>query len=373
MSDEAGAGRASSPIRDAFVVYGVVLALVVVAAVVAIFVSLVASLLYAIVAFLFFFVPQRILERRGEDPAEYGMTAGDVPRGLLWGIGASLLTVPFFLPGYYIWETVFLERDLDVDFARYRQWSVETEGEPRDWGRDEAGVWVWSERDVLHVGIRNDGAPNNRVVIEADEPFVPVRRGTLHVKGADASSSQAQTKWIVTLTHSTSRGEILIRGPDDVRVEVEPVTSGNPAWPMYRGAEATPVDDGEFDDHRGLWWLALWMATQLILVAFPEEYFYRGFLQTRLEQGFERRADARGVAMKRFLGFTPAIFVTSVMFGIGHLIVPVGGTILANRMSVFFPSLLFGWLRRKTGSILAPTIYHAFSNMLVLVSAVHFV
>jgi membrane protease YdiL (CAAX protease family) len=166
---------------------------------------------------------------------------------------------------------------------------------------------------------------------------------------------------------------VKIRGPDDIRVRVEPVAEGNPTWPLYTGPNADPAESNEYSDERGWMWLFLWVATQFVLVAFPEEYFYRGFIQTRLEQGFEARAEAKGKAMTVILGFTPAILVSSILFGIGHLLVPVGGAILGNRMSVFFPALLFGWLRRRTGSILASTIYHAFSNMMVLVAAVHFV
>lgn len=371
MADESPPEELAS--RRCFVdvarVYCGVLVIIVLFAVAASFVGLIAELLYAIVAFLFFFVPQRILEKRREDPADYAMVAGNVPRGIAWGVGAALLTLPFFLPGYWIWETYFLERQYDFDLDRYRQWSIEYDTEPADWGTDEAGVWIWSDRDVLNVGIRNDGSPNNRVLIRADQPFHPTKRGTVNIVAAN----DEETEWIATLTHSRSRGVVSIRGPDSASVRVEPVTTKNPAWPMYKGPTATPVEEDEFSDERGLWWLALWIATQFVLVAFPEEYFYRGFVQTRLEQGFEARARERGHTMVVVLGFSPAIVVTSLLFGIGHLVVPVGGVLLANRMAVFFPSLLFGWLRRRTDSILAPTIYHAMSNMMVLVAAVHFV
>ncbi len=369
MTDE----ERRNPFREVGVVYTSVLAAIIVFAVAAVFVPLINQLLYAIVAFLFFFVPQKILERERASPEEYGMVAGDVKRGLLWGFGATLVTLPFFLPGYWIWETQFLERELAVDVERYRQWSLELEGEPENWGADTAGVWIWSDRDELSVGIRNDGEANNRVTIEADEPFVPTKRGTVSLKPADGESRDGARKWIATLTHSSSRGVVTIRGPDDVRVTVAPITAGNRTWPMFRGPSASPVEDNEVSDSRGVGWLFLWVATQFVLVAFPEEYFYRGYVQTKLEKGFEERAARRGRTMRVVLGVTPAIVTTSLMFGIGHLLVPVGGALLANRMAVFFPSLVFGWLRRHTGSILAPTIYHAFSNMLVLVSAVHFV
>lgn len=372
MSDETAEERARAAFADVGKVFGGVLVAVIGFAVLSQFVGFVGQMLYAIVAFLFFFVPQRILEKRDEDPADWGMTAGNISRGVLWGVGATLLTLPFFVPGYWIWETYFLERDFAPDMQRYRQWSVELDGEPEAWGRREAGVWIWSHRDEIHVGVRNDGGPNNHVRIEADQPFKPVRRGTVNLRPEPPGQKTARV-WIVSTTHSRSRGAVMIRGPDDVKVTVEPNVEDAPVWPIFTGPNAEPLEKGEFTDSRGVAWLLLWVATQFILVAFPEEYFYRGFIQTRLDQGFEARAEAKGKAMTVILGFTPAIVVTSLLFGIGHLLVPVGGALLGNRMSVFFPALLFGWLRRKTDSILAPTIYHAFSNMMVLVAAVHFV
>ncbi len=34
----------------------------------------------------------------------------------------------------------------------------------------------------------------------------------------------------------------------------------------------------------------------------------------------------------------------------------------AARLAVFFPSLLFGWLRSRTGGIGASTVFHALCN-----------
>lgn len=353
--------------KDVARVYGGVLVVVIIAAVVAQFVDLVAQMLYAIVALLFFLVPERLIERRGEDPADYGIHTGDLRQGVLWGLLATAVTLPFFLPGYWVWERYFLDREFEPDAGRYRQWSTDVQGEPRRWGEDAAGVWVWADRDILQVGIRNTGEPNNRVIIESPSPFTMDRRGTLFLKPIEPDPTGAATRWEVALTHSQSRGVVTIRGPDELTVTAQPVVAANPAWPVYVGPSAERVDDGAFHDERALWWLALWFATQFLLVALPEEVFYRGFLQTRLEQGFA----ARGISTT-WLGFTPAIFWASILFGLGHLLVPVGGAILANRMAVFFPSLLFGWLRRRTGSVVASTIYHAFSNAMVLLAAVHF-
>ena len=93
---------------------------------------------------------------------------------------------------------------------------------------------------------------------------------------------------------------------------------------------------------------------QLIGVGFAEEFFYRGYMQTRLDGVF--RADRF-----RFLGasFGWALPVTAVIFTIGHSLV----TWQWWQPFILFPALIFGWLRARTGNILAGTLFHAFSNL----------
>ena len=85
---------------------------------------------------------------------------------------------------------------------------------------------------------------------------------------------------------------------------------------------------------------------QLLLVALPEEAFYRGYLQTRLD-------DALGKKM------IPAVLVTSIIFALGHYVTIPAPT----RLAVFFPSLAFGFLRARTRGIGAPLAFHAFCNI----------
>ena len=101
---------------------------------------------------------------------------------------------------------------------------------------------------------------------------------------------------------------------------------------------------------------------QFILVALPEEYFYRGYLQTTLDDAMPQRA--------RWWIFhlSPAILITSVLFGVGHFIIDLRPA----RMSVFFPSLLFGWLRDHTGTIVSCVVYHAACNLMVEAATHHY-
>ena len=154
------------------------------------------------------------------------------------------------------------------------------------------------------------------------------------------------------------------------------------AIPIRAGPAQRRVDGQIFETGRGLGWLGLWLMTQLLFIALPEEFFYRGYLQTRVGHAIEatrREGEAAGGdgdpeegGMRSWWGISEANVIASVVFGLGHLLIPIGGQLLATRISVAFPALLFGWLRDRTGSITASVVYHAACNMMVLVAAPHF-
>ncbi len=97
---------------------------------------------------------------------------------------------------------------------------------------------------------------------------------------------------------------------------------------------------------------ALLVLNQLILVALPEEVFFRGYLQTRFDQG--------GWSRQLFgLRLTWANVSVSALFALAHLVLHGDPRALA----VFFPSLLFGLLRQESGSVVQPIFYHALCNL----------
>ncbi|PID38719.1 MAG: CPBP family intramembrane metalloprotease [Proteobacteria bacterium] len=98
-------------------------------------------------------------------------------------------------------------------------------------------------------------------------------------------------------------------------------------------------------------WLA---AAQLLVVALPEEYFFRGYLQTKLERVWTPKRRLLGG------GLGVALIATSILFSLAHVLVDFNPL----RFAVFFPSLVFGWLRSATGSILASVLFHACSNLI---------
>jgi hypothetical protein len=99
--------------------------------------------------------------------------------------------------------------------------------------------------------------------------------------------------------------------------------------------------------------LANELAAQVVIVALPEEAFYRGYVQSRLEDAWPSRRRLFGAPVG------PAILVTSAVFALGHV-----ATIRdPGRLAVFFPSLVFGWLRARTGGVGAPVAFHALCNL----------
>jgi membrane protease YdiL (CAAX protease family) len=97
-------------------------------------------------------------------------------------------------------------------------------------------------------------------------------------------------------------------------------------------------------------------AIQLLVVALPEELFYRGWMQTTwAATGAGRRVRVLGANLGA--GFV----TTQLLFALGHLVVPQ-----AWRIATFLPGLLFGWVRERSGGLVAPIFVHAFSNLFLL-------
>ncbi len=97
----------------------------------------------------------------------------------------------------------------------------------------------------------------------------------------------------------------------------------------------------------------------LLVVALPEELFFRGYVQTLLGQRLRRPAP-------QWLGERwPAILLTALLFALAHLAVDWQPA----RLAVFFPALLFGWLRERSGSLAAPVLLHTLANVTVFIFA----
>lgn len=102
--------------------------------------------------------------------------------------------------------------------------------------------------------------------------------------------------------------------------------------------------------------LGAFVLTQLIVVALPEEAFFRGYVQTRLSdrftgEGWRIRIDPR------------VWLLQAALFAVIHL----ASDLNPAKLAVFFPALLFGLVRAWRGGIGAAMLLHALSNVLAAV------
>ena len=97
---------------------------------------------------------------------------------------------------------------------------------------------------------------------------------------------------------------------------------------------------------------------QTFLIAFPEEFFFRGYLQTLISKKLPQKIHLFG---SRRLAISWAIPIASFLFAASHSLI----TFRWWHFAIFFPSLVFGCLREKTNGLVAPILFHALSNLLV--------
>jgi CAAX protease family protein len=101
----------------------------------------------------------------------------------------------------------------------------------------------------------------------------------------------------------------------------------------------------------------LQVAAQLIVVALPEELFFRGYVQGRLEDALPPTKTLFGARV----GW--AWIIGAALFAVGHFLV----TFEPQMLTRFFPGLVFGWMFARTRSILPGTIFHAACNLIMAV------
>lgn len=99
----------------------------------------------------------------------------------------------------------------------------------------------------------------------------------------------------------------------------------------------------------------LLVAYHLFFVAIPEEMFYRGYVQSRLDEVWPPKWRIFGAEV----GW--GLIAASAIFAVGHSVVALQWW----HPFIFFPSLVFGWMRSRTGTVVAGALFHAWSNVQV--------
>jgi membrane protease YdiL (CAAX protease family) len=97
--------------------------------------------------------------------------------------------------------------------------------------------------------------------------------------------------------------------------------------------------------------VSVW-AKNTLLIALPEELFYRGFVETRLERVWPTTKMVWGLPLGR------TVVLASALFALGHFL----GEYNPARLGPFFPAFVFSALTRRSGSITGAVVYHGASN-----------
>ncbi len=89
---------------------------------------------------------------------------------------------------------------------------------------------------------------------------------------------------------------------------------------------------------------------QLLLVALPEEVFFRGYLQSKIGNNIK------------------GVIIVSLLFAVGHFVtLCLGGghnlAICSQAILTFFPSLVMGYLYFVSKTLWASIIFHFFANV----------
>jgi len=96
------------------------------------------------------------------------------------------------------------------------------------------------------------------------------------------------------------------------------------------------------------------LLAQVVIVALPEEAFFRGYVQTTLTDAESGRLRVLGVPVA-----PRAWLLQALLFALVHVLSEPHPA----RLAVFFPGLLFGWVRAWRGGIGAALALHAMSNL----------
>jgi membrane protease YdiL (CAAX protease family) len=301
--------------------------------------------LVAVVAALFLLTPRFALPRHVDEPTPQtrGFHAWRTTCAATLAICA--ITTALYLPGRHLWETGVAERQFQPAWSTLFRPSEQCHGQPLTTQAPSTSVQVWESRGTTFVRWHTPDEPW-QLRIEASQPVQRV-----------LPTAQNPTSLITDQGRVSRHVQLAFRPLQNRTVSITATIDRQPIVQFVCGASDAPLDGNPVRLHFSLTWLLMLVATHWLLVALPEEFFYRGYLQPRLQ-----RWPAMSATIIRFVGLqvTTANVLTSALFGIAHFM--VGGNPL--RLAVFFPSLLFGALRDRTGTIATPLLFHAFCNIL---------
>lgn len=290
------------------------------------------------------YLPAWILYQRGQPLAVCGLHLRRWPEGLGYTLLLSLLFLPPTVVGHHFWQQ-WNGFSTQHTASPYRQFSFSLRGEPPQADHGEI-IQIFADMQ------------RPELIIRWREPMQAVLRchGSIQVV--------AGAQWV---QGSTSGSLLRISGgtgsaqPLEVRIRVESTSvqylflrDQQPVSPAFLRVGPGQQAAQETSLSRDYWWILYIFLAQILMVALPEEFLYRGYILPRLDALFPPR-------YRWGLPFSWGNVYTSLLFALTHFV--IGWSV--HRLSVFFPSLLFGMLKQHTRSLLAPILFHAVANILI--------
>jgi len=303
----------------------------------------------ALIAAAFIYLPALALWRKRESFSDIGVKPGRVLPALKVFLVVVIVVFPIFAAGFFAYHNALFQRNACPRADRLMAWP-DSLYYP-NFERLNRGLVVTKNQNEELLVINNTG---RRSAVTARWHPDEIRADVGEVTDGDNLVRIGRLGEEGKTVRGMDHGHIMIfsnsEGPASVEISsadrADSVRVGN------RDEEPLP-----FHSKKGFEWLLTLFLVQLLLIALPEEVFYRGYLQSRLQVLFKKR----WVIFGGDVG--PAVLVTSLIFAVGHLVAIPS----ASRLAVLFPSILFCWLRDRTDSVLMPIFLHALSNLLLVV------
>ena len=306
----------------------------------------------ALLAIALLIIPGLALRKSQLRVEDLGTTMGPIRPMLTHTLIALCIVFPIFVAGFHIFQTSMLGATPQWSLDEIQRWNQEIEHAPANpCAKSENGPIAWIDRHGLWVlgpsdtflSLRGQTLPESARRVSCTEEGKAQAGTSIEKRNDDIRSSPPLRGLLVDLKENNS-------------VDLNVHTNGEEL--------PSPLRLGRYGDNaetisasKTSWWIVTYLIIHLGLIALPEDWFFRGYLQGRLDQLWG--------TPRRFLGANLGwgFIVSSLAFAALHPLLLPG----FHRLLVFFPALFFGWLRARTGNIGAAVLVHALSNLLLAI------
>ncbi len=230
-----------------------------------------------LIALVFLYLPVEVLERKGVDVRQFGIGRGDLKLGLRNWLLISIIVLPPYALCFHGWQTTVVGSDADFSVRKVKDWPLVFEPQsPHTLPKD--GFQSSLRGDTVFLGWQLPSSQSVRVRVLTDQA-VQIPRQSHGIKHVVLTPSAVDLKHEVTFNGPPS-GQVMLRTQaTDLHINVESDNRPLDGDKLLDGYGQS-VDSNPIETNRDLWWLLNFVLGQLLLVALPEEVFYRGYVQT---------------------------------------------------------------------------------------------